>query len=202
MSDKPATRSTLLELREERQVVNEGYRFLDEKRVALAQEMLRRLNGLVEQQAELDRCQAAATVALAAALERHGLEGLQVQHAVEEFIARLNLEHSLYLGLQLIDCKGIETATTPAVARTPSPEGARCAHAFRVLTEQSLAVVVTTANLLRMSAEYQRTERRVRALENIILPEVSADVRRVQDVLDEQEQEEMIRARRFAQQGL
>mgnify|MGYP000703526863 CR=1 FL=1 len=37
------TRSAFLELKEERQLVREGYDFLDEKRVILAQEMLRRL---------------------------------------------------------------------------------------------------------------------------------------------------------------
>jgi V/A-type H+/Na+-transporting ATPase subunit D len=37
------TRSAFLELKEERQVVREGFEFLDEKRVILAQEMLKRL---------------------------------------------------------------------------------------------------------------------------------------------------------------
>ena len=37
------TRSAYLELKDERQLIQEGYEFLDEKRMIVAQEMLRQL---------------------------------------------------------------------------------------------------------------------------------------------------------------
>lgn len=54
------------------------------------------------------------------------------------------------------------------------------------------------ASLLRLMAEYRRTERRVRALENLILPELRAAERDMEDVLEENEQEEAVRVRLFA----
>ncbi len=198
MTDKPATRATLLELREDRRVVDEGYKFLDEKRIALAQELLRQLVVFKQQQLQLTGQQSSADEALAGAIERHGLEGLQVQPVGAEVVEKLNFQRLPFLGVALIRGAEVQSATSVDSGRTPSREGDRCAREYRELVERGVAMAATTANLLRLASEYQRTERRVRALENIIQPELKRDERRVQDVLDEQEQEELIRARRFA----
>lgn len=198
MTDKPATRATLLELREDRRVVDEGYKFLDEKRIALAQELLRQLVVFKQQQLQLAEQEYATGGALAGAIERHGLEGLQVQPVAAEVVTQLNLQVSPFLGVTLIREADVQTATSADSGRTPSREGERCTREHHELVECGVAMAATTANLLRLATEYQRTERRVRALENIIQPELQRDERRVQDVLDEQEQEELIRARRFA----
>jgi V/A-type H+-transporting ATPase subunit D len=49
------------------------------------------------------------------------------------------------------------------------------------------------ANLERLIGEYQRTERRVRALENVILPEIRSDLAMMEEHLDLNDQEEVIR---------
>ena len=54
------------------------------------------------------------------------------------------------------------------------------------------------ASLLRLIGEYRRTERRVRALENLILPELRRDQRQMEEVLEENDLEEAIRVRLFA----
>jgi hypothetical protein len=48
--------SAFLELKEERQLVREGFEFLDEKRVILAQEMLKRLRPGVRRASATTRC--------------------------------------------------------------------------------------------------------------------------------------------------
>jgi hypothetical protein len=50
------TRSAFLELKEERQLVREGFEFLDEKRVILAQEMLKRLAAWRKRAPAMTRC--------------------------------------------------------------------------------------------------------------------------------------------------
>ncbi len=57
------------------------------------------------------------------------------------------------------------------------------------------AVAASTANLARLMYEYRRTERRVRALENIVLPEIHLDIAVMEEHLELVEQEEVIRVR-------
>jgi V/A-type H+-transporting ATPase subunit D len=53
-------------------------------------------------------------------------------------------------------------------------------------------------NLRRLAAEYVRTERRARALENVVLPEVDATLQRISEQLDAVDQEEAVRVRNAA----
>ena len=48
--------------------------------------------------------------------------------------------------------------------------------------------------------EYRRTERRVRALENVVLPEIRRDLAAMEEHLDLNEQEEVIRVRSLREQ--
>lgn len=52
MRDTTPTHTAVLELKEERQVVREGYDFLDEKRLLLAAEILRQLRRYQELMSE------------------------------------------------------------------------------------------------------------------------------------------------------
>ena len=56
-------------------------------------------------------------------------------------------------------------------------------------------LAASTANLARLAHEYRRTERRVRALENIVLPEIQRDIDIMEEHLELVEQEEVIRVR-------
>jgi V/A-type H+/Na+-transporting ATPase subunit D len=50
-------------------------------------------------------------------------------------------------------------------------------------------------NLLRLTREYRRTERRARTLEKVLLPEVDEALRRVNEQLEMMDREELIRTR-------
>ena len=78
MSDLTPTRSLLIALADERRTMREGYAFLDEKCLLLAGEMLRQVRLLSVVSREIAATDEARTPALAAALARHGLHGLQV----------------------------------------------------------------------------------------------------------------------------
>jgi V/A-type H+-transporting ATPase subunit D len=53
-------------------------------------------------------------------------------------------------------------------------------------------------NLRRLAREYTRTERRARALENVVLPEIDVSLRFVEEQLDAVDQEEAVRVRNAA----
>lgn len=203
MPEMSASRAALLALRRDRRVIEEGHRFLDEKRVALAHELLRRAQSYAALRAAFLTQAREARQVLALAVGRHGLEGLQLYPAPAGAEARLDAQESVFLGTRLIDGAALAIGSAAAAAggwRTPEAE--RCAGAFRGLAQQAAALAAAGASLLRLMHEYRRTERRVKALENIVLPEARQAERRFEAALEELDQEEVLRSRLLAAEPL
>jgi len=198
MPEGSASRAALLALRRERRVIEEGHRFLDERRVALAHELLRRAQAYAAHRVELLQRHAQARRTLAEALGRHGLEGLQAYPPWTLAPVHPRRDEAPFLGIRLVTGVRVPLTATGAAAVLPSSEAAHCAGAFRELAEGAAALAGEVASLLRLVAEYRRTERRVRAIENIVLPEARADERRLETGLEELDQEEVMRSRVFA----
>lgn len=187
------TPSVLMELREERAVVQEGYRFLDEKRLLLASEILRRLDHYREMRQRFAAEYSKAAAALRGAVERHGLHGLQVYPAGSLTGGTISTKRRRFLGVPLQTVQ-FELAEQPhREAVDPSPEARHCAGAFAAVLSLSAEMAVVTANLERLFDEYYRTSRRARALEDVILPELEEAVSDVSGRLEELDQEESVR---------
>jgi V/A-type H+-transporting ATPase subunit D len=187
------TPSVLMELREERNVVREGYRFLDEKRLLLAAEILRRLQHYREMRARFDSEYEQAAHALRRAVARHGLHGLQVYPAGSLAGASLSTRRRRFLGVPLQSVQMEFAQQPPREAVDPSPEARQCAETFGKVLSLSAEMAVVTANLERLLEEYHRTSRRARALEDVILPELDEAVSEVAGRLEELDQEESVR---------
>lgn len=192
-----ASRADLLELKRERQVVEEGYRFLDEKRVLLARELLARIAGCERLQARFDELEHDAHSALIAATETLGLEELQLYPPREDSGYAFQRRQELFLGLRLprFETTGQlppEPVHQPVICR---PVAETVAAAFSSLLPLATQLAAEQAALLRLEVEYRKTQRRVRALEKIMLPELAAAVRTLEATLEEQEIEEAVRVR-------
>jgi len=195
--DLSPTPSTLLELREERQVVQDGYHFLDEKRLSLAARIMEELKAQRQALSDWETAREAAAGALDAAVGRHGLEDLGVQPPrIPE--GRLEVTGSGFLGVLLQQGEANYTPAEGPPALDPSDEATTCAEAFARLTEAAVRRAIHEANLARLLDEYRVTARRARALEDVILPELDRDVAWIGTAIEEQEQEEAVRARLHA----
>ena len=199
LGEVAATRVALLELRDERRLVQEGYDLLDEKRVLLATETLRQLRAQAAAQREIDAGWAEARAALARAIEVHGFDDLTVEPPCPLDGVRLRVDARAFLGLPLGE-PHLEDA--PCVPADPpvrdTPELRACAEAFRRLTLALAAQATRATNLRRLVAEYRRTERRARALENVLLPEIDRSLHVIEEQLDAVDQEEAVRVRNAA----
>lgn len=193
-----ATRVALLELRDERRLVQEGYELLDEKRVMLATEILRDLRAHEVAQTALDRLWLEAREALAGAVEVHGFEDLTVEPPCPLDTVLLRQAERSFLGLRLAEASLDAAPCVPASPVRSTPELRRCAGAFRQLTGELVAQAARAANLRRLIDEYRRTERRARALENVLLPEIDHSLRFIEEQLDAVDQEEAVRVRNAA----
>ena len=103
MSDVSPTRSAVLELQDERRAMHEGYVFLDEKCLLLAGEMLRQLGAHDRLHERLQALQADAHAALAAAVARHGLHGLEIYPPTDLSAATVRIRARSLMGVRLQD---------------------------------------------------------------------------------------------------
>lgn len=189
------TRSASIELADERKLMRQGYEFLDEKRMLLATEMLRQLRTYQERTKQLIAAMRSAANALAACVERHGLDQLQVCPAPEP-PETPNNERTLFLGLvMLLSGEQPKSQVLARAAIDPSPEVKACRTAFERLLWAAADTGARAGNLNWLAREYRRTERRARALENVLLPELENAIKNVDEQLDIMEREEAIRTR-------
>lgn len=200
MQARTASRAALLELRNEKQVIEDGHRFLDEKRAMLAHEVLARLEPFAEQLRRFRERERQGAAALERAVMAAGLEGVQFLPPLESARGELVQRRHSFLGTLTVteaSLRAPEDRNPQASVIDPAPtdEMRACAAAFAAVTDQALALATELGNLLRLMHEFQRTQRRVRALENVVLPELSDEESRMEDALEEIDQEDAIRVR-------
>jgi V/A-type H+-transporting ATPase subunit D len=192
MSEFTPTRSVVLELKDERRAMREGYVFLDEKCLLLAGEMLRELERHSGLQRAFLKAWDAAVAALQRAVARHGLDGLQVYPAADLGAAGVRREPRSLMGvaLQQAEFAADPVPIPPAVDR--SPEAEVCRRAFGPLLAHAAPLAAAAGNLARLEQEYRRAVRRARALQDVLLPELDRTLYDLETRLEELEQEDAI----------
>jgi V/A-type H+-transporting ATPase subunit D len=192
MSELTPTRSVVLELKDERRAMQEGYVFLDEKCLLLAGEMLHELARYAELQRAFLKAWEAAVAALQRAVARHGLEVLLIYPAADLGAAQVHRTPRSLMGvrLQQAEFAAEPAAAPPCVER--SPEGEACRRAFRYLFAHAAPLAAVAGNLTRLEQEYRRAVRRARALQDVLLPELDHTLYDIETRLEELEQEDAI----------
>lgn len=191
-----ATRIAQLELKEEQRLVKEGYELLDERRIRLVAEIRAQLGRLRRWQGELRKAQEVARAALIAALNRHGIDELWSYPALVAADDELKFVRVRLFGLELLEPQwhgGAARLSEQPV--NPSPEARDCARRYRAMLEPLVMTAVCSVNLRRLLREYVRTERRARAIENVLLPEIDSSLKFVDEQLEILDQEEIARVR-------
>jgi V/A-type H+-transporting ATPase subunit D len=172
--------------------MQEGHRFLDEKCLLLAGEMLRELARYATLARRLNATWEIAVAALAAAMARHGLEALEVHPALTADASRVESRSRSLMGVRLIEARLDLVQRLPAAAVDRSPEAEACRPAFGALAAIAAEVAASTGNLERLEAEYRRAVRRARALQDVLLPEIDRTLGELEMRLTELEQEDAI----------
>ncbi len=194
MLEVTPTRSVYLDLIEERTGMQEGYHFLDEKRLVLAAELLEELNqyDLIMEQYQLLSVQAAES--LKESIARHGLNDLEVYPSLVAAWSDMQIDNRSVLGLR------VQKASVEILQEEPrrfvfnaSPEAEKTKKEFTRLISVATSLAAVTANLVRLENEYQKTSRRARALEDVLLPEIDQTLSQIDTALEEMDKEEVVR---------
>jgi V/A-type H+-transporting ATPase subunit D len=196
MSDLTPTRSVVLELKDERRAMHEGYVFLDEKCLLLAGEMLRELERYSALQRSFLKTWETSIAALQAAVARNGLEGLQVYPPTDLSGASVRRVQRSLMGVALQEAELLSVPVPSPGGIAHSPEAEACRRAFRQLLAQAAPLAAVAGNLERLQQEYRRAVRRARALQDVLLPELDRTVYDIETRLEELEQEDAVWMRR------
>ena len=178
--------------------MHEGYVFLDEKCLLLAGEMLRELGRHDALRRAFDAARLDALATLESAIARHGLEGLQAHPAADASEASVRLTPRTLMGVRQQDATLASEPGPAPPAVDPSPEAEACRAAHARLVALSVPLAASEGNLERLRHEYRRAVRRARALQDVLLPEVSTAVASIETRLEELEQEDAIWMRQGA----
>lgn len=197
---QPATtHADLLDLRNERGIMQEGFHFLDEKRLMLAAECLKELTHLEALEARAVEQREKVRQALRRVILEQGLAGTRSLPPALEIKTDFHFLTQNFLGTSVLTGDPGLLAT-PVKQRIPTSETTRkCADAVVEWLQQLANIAVLTHNLTDLVADYKRTERRARAIEDVLLPENEEQIRDLEDRLEDIDQEEAIRVRLSSQ---
>ena len=201
MSEFTPTRSAVIGLKEERRAMQEGYVFLDEKCLLLAAAMLRELKRYDHATVVLRTLLARAGETLADSVNRHGLQELQCCTAPGSAPLDLRTRQHTLMGVALVDATATRETLEVTEPVYPSPEVGACRDAFAALTAHLAELAAIAGNLERLHREYRKSVRRVRALQDVLLPELDRDLYEIETQLDELERDEALGAR-WGRRGL
>lgn len=195
------TRMNLLALRAQARTAGDGARLLKGKRDALMKEFLAAVTTVVDSRQQL------------AELCRSGMQTLNAAKALEgeHVLASAAMGTSRALPIEVrdkrvwgvpvpeielrdlvraFDARGYNPATTPLLVE-------ETAEAFERILTQALKIAVHETRLRRLGEEIRRTNSRVNALEQVLIPGLRADAAEILGVLEERSREETFRLKRL-----
>jgi V/A-type H+-transporting ATPase subunit D len=191
------SKAVLIERREERALVGQAKNILEEQRDLLAHRMIDLIKRLEAIEQELDERITAARTAVRRAILRHGSNGIRgfargqtelpdVQWSPRRILGSVWLEPPSQLG-------GVR-APELGDGWEVSVEVERATMAFHRLLRMAAELAPVYNNLERLTDAFARTQRRVSALEHIILPDLEGSIKEIERVLDEADRENLVRA--------
>ncbi len=195
-----ATRSQLLARRRRVHLAEQGRDLLKDKRSALIVEFQRHRSELLAGLAHMRALAGEARALLDDAVAANGptvvaSAALSAQRGIPVDLRSRNVA-----GVEVFDLSHASLERTPAErgwARVLVPERVhRAALAHERLLEAVLDLGVLELSVRRLAAEIARTTRQINALENVLLPRLHDEARRIMLTLDEREREEHARLRR------
>lgn len=191
------TRSNLMRLQQDAEQAKAGYELLDHKREVLVHELLQMLDDAERSVNEASERFRAAYDALIEARMRMGAAGLHWA----SLAPAANIETEIGL-------RSIMGVSVPLVHLevTPLPLAYGLSDTSAVLDEARARwlevaahlghLAETTTTVWRLATELQKTQRRVNALEHLLIPQLGKHIQQITDVLEEHEREAFVRAKR------
>ncbi len=198
MAQVSPTKSKLIETKRSLQLAREGHTLLDKKRNVLIRELMKLIDEAKEVQAKTEMLFAEAYKALMEANLYFGIENVEeIGLGVGEFES-LEIRLRSVMGVEIPEIGNLEFK--PALAYGFVRTNAKLDIARKKFNE----VLVLTAKLAevetgvyRLATEIKKTQRRVNALEYILIPQYEELVKFIESYLEETERDDFFRMKRL-----
>ncbi len=198
MAQVSPTKSKLIETKRSLQLAREGHTLLDKKRNVLIRELMKLIDEAKEVQAKTEMLFAEAYKALMEANLYFGIENVEeIGLGVDEFES-LEIRLRSVMGVEIPEIGNLEFK--PALDYGFVRTNAKLDIARRKFNE----VLVLTAKLAevetgvyRLATEIKKTQRRVNALEYILIPQYEELVKFIESYLEETERDDFFRMKRL-----
>jgi V/A-type H+-transporting ATPase subunit D len=195
-----ATRTELLARRRAVALAEQGRDVLADKRTALLRAFQARSGELVRRLAALRTSAAGARARLDAATAVVGPSGLASASCAAAARVGVSVQAEVIAGVAVVDLRHAEVRRAPddrgyaAVATDPVVDTVAEIYEQEVLDLLELAALELTVR--RLAHEIARTTQQVNALEQVVVPRLRTQERRIALALEEREREETARLRR------
>jgi V/A-type H+-transporting ATPase subunit D len=197
----PPTRTVLLDLRRELNQAVQGHTILERKRETLWRKLRDLLTELKQTEPQVRERFAAAYKLQREARLVMGMDAMRFAALAPAATTEYSIGVRSVMGVSL-------TQVTMRVKPLPFPYSpAGISAVFDELRMKWIEVgkilgswIEISGSVWRVAAEIGRTQRRVKALENLLIPKYEAAIRRIEAILDEQERENFIRNKRVKEQ--
>ncbi|HYB89551.1 MAG TPA: V-type ATP synthase subunit D [Candidatus Binataceae bacterium] len=200
--DVPATKANLLILKEDLLLAREGRELLDEKREIILREIFSHLEDLRRCRGELDTALAEAYSALADACLATGREGAARASLAATAPEEITMHERSVIGVivPLLEWQYKEEPPGWGLLDT-SLELDVAREKFLVALKRAVALAELEISFRRLAAELRKTQKRVNALSNLLIPQYEETVRYVESGLGEREREALFQLKRFRARG-
>ncbi len=196
------TRTNLLLLREKSRSVSNSIGILKARKQALIREFLTSTLPFLRSREEIRTIYAQALGELALSRGIEGTEGIASLAAVTERDFRVDVTEKSVWGLTYQDIELRESPVRPPEKRgydwrSTTPHVEESIYRFEKIFESMLQIAAFESKLKRLSDEILRTTRRIRVLEERVLPDLHREIKTIADYIGEREREAYYRLKRF-----
>ena len=193
MSKVAPTKGNLLAEKKRLELARTGYELLDKKRNILIREMMQLIDTATELHGRIDATFGAAYAALQQANITGGIRADLAEDV--PFDDSLTIRYRSVMGVEIpmVKCD-ISLPAVPPYGLANSNSALDEAY-LRFAEVKSLAATMAEVenSVYRLADAIKKTQKRAKALKNIIIPEAEAAIREISAVLEEKEREEFSR---------
>ncbi len=198
--DVAPTRDAFLEIQRSLKRVQEGHDLLEQKRQILVSELMTQVEVAKRIKDEIDAVMASAYEALYQAAVQSGITGLRRQSCGVEMEHTVSISSRSVMGVPV---PSIEFEAAQFGVRFALTDGRSSTDEVMRRFVKSLELVARLAqvenSVFRLAREIRRTQRRVKALEKIFIPQYKESLKYIEGALDERQREEFIVLRKVKQ---
>jgi V/A-type H+-transporting ATPase subunit D len=200
MEEVHPTRTELLSRKNQISLASQGKDLLSEKRDALLMEFMEVMDEVLESSRRLQKASAAASYALAVAKAVDGSVTLRSTAMATKGEVFVDITGTFIMGVPVpeVEKKSIKKS---ALKRGYSLTGVtsrvnETASRFEKEIDMVIEIAAVETKLKRLGEEIQKTRRRVNALDYVVVPQLTQQVKYIQATLDERAREELFRLKK------